>query len=127
MAHFAELDENNKVIRVIVIHNNELLEDGIESELKGINFCKSLYGNDTKWVQTSYNQNKRKHFAGKDYTYDSDFDAFIPPKPYPSWKLNYITFLWEAPIPMPEMIEGYWWKWSEYNQEWIKVVINNDN
>jgi len=124
MAHFAELNENNTVIRVIVVNNEELLEDGVESESKGIAFCKSLYGENTKWVQTSYNGNKRKHYAGKDYIYDPDFDAFIPPKPYPSWKLNYETFIWDAPFPAPDYIEGYDRIWSEINQEWVQVQTN---
>lgn len=123
MAHFAQLDENNKVIQVIVVHNNELLEDGVESESKGINFCKSLYGDNTKWLQTSYNANKRKHYAGIGFTYDPDFDAFIPPKPYPSWKLNYETFTWDAPFPVPDYIEGYDRIWSEINQEWVQVPV----
>lgn len=123
MAHFAQLDENNKVVQVIVVHNNELLEDGVESESKGIDFCKSLYGKDTRWLQTSYNGNKRKHYAGIGFIYDPDFDAFIPPRQYPSWKLNYETFTWEAPIPPPDYIEGYDRIWSEINQEWVQVPV----
>lgn len=124
MAHFAELDENNKVIRVIVVNNNVLLEDEVEVESKGINFCKSLYGENTKWVQTSYNKSYRKHYAGKGFTYDPDFDVFIPPKPYPSWKLNYETFAWEAPISKPAEQEGFEWKWGELGQEWVMVPID---
>lgn len=124
MAHFAELNENNEVIRVISVHNNELLEDGVESELKGIIFCQSLFGNDTKWVQTSYNGNIRKNYAGKGFTYDKDFDAFIPPKPYPSWKLNYETFRWESPIPQPEGQQGIEWRWGEFGQEWVAIPID---
>jgi hypothetical protein len=77
MAHFAELNENNVVTRVIVVHNNELLDNGVESEAKGIAFCKSLFGGE--WVQTSYNSNFRENFAGIGYTYDQELDAFIPP------------------------------------------------
>ena len=66
MAHFAELDENNVVLKVIVVHNNELLDDeGQENEAKGIEFCNSLFGH-TNWVQTSYNNNMRKQFAELD-------------------------------------------------------------
>ena len=62
MAHFAQLDDNNIVVTVIVINNNELLDqDGNEIEQKGIDFCKSLYGQDTNWVQTSYNGNFRNN------------------------------------------------------------------
>lgn len=79
MAHFAELDDNNIVKQVIVVHNNELLDNGVESEAKGIQFCQSLFGGN--WIQTSYNGNIRKNYAGIGYTYDSTRDAFISPKP----------------------------------------------
>lgn len=79
MAHFAELDNNNIVKQVIVIHNNELLDNGVEFEAKGIAFCQSLFGG--QWVQTSYNGNIRKNYAGIGFTYDEIRDAFIPPKP----------------------------------------------
>ena len=93
MAHFAQLDENNVVLQVIVIHNNELVvskqtsvnEDGtisvsiIESEDKGIEFCQSLYGADTRWVQTSYNDNFRGKYAGIGDTYDADANEFCAP------------------------------------------------
>jgi hypothetical protein len=76
MAHFAELDENNVVKQVIVVHNNELLDNGIESEAKGIEFCQSLFGGD--WKQTSYNGNIRGIYAGIGMTYDPVKDEFIP-------------------------------------------------
>lgn len=79
MAHFAQLDENNVVMQVIVVHNNELLDNGVEREELGIAFCKSLFGADTRWVQTSYNGNIRKHYAGIGYTYDPVADEFVPP------------------------------------------------
>jgi hypothetical protein len=81
MAHFAQLDESNIVIQVIVIHNNELLDNGTELETKGVAFCQSLFGEDTNWVQTSYNASIRKNYAGIGYTYDEVRDAFIAPKP----------------------------------------------
>jgi len=78
MAHFAELDENNIVTRVIVVHNNELLdENSNESEQKGVDFCVVHYGGN--WVQTSYNNNFRGMFAGAGYTYDPVNDVFVPP------------------------------------------------
>lgn len=97
MAHFAQLDNNDTVTQVIVVHNNELLDNGVESEAKGIAFCKSLFGADTRWVQTSYNGNIRKNYAGIGYTYDEAFDAFIPPKPdlEGDWVLNEDTCQWE--------------------------------
>jgi hypothetical protein len=80
MAHFAELDESNIVTRVIVVHNNELLdENGNESEQKGIDFCVAHYGG--TWIQTSYNGNIRKNYAGIGFVYDPIRDAFITPKP----------------------------------------------
>lgn len=79
MAHFAELDDNNIVTRVLVIHNNELLDaDGQELEQKGIDFCVGLFGG--RWVQTSYNANFRGLYAGIGFTYDLDLDLFIAPK-----------------------------------------------
>jgi hypothetical protein len=78
MAHFLELDENNVVIRGIVVHNDELLIDGIENEQKGIDFCVAHYGG--TWIQTSYNANFRKNYAGEGWFYDSSRDAFIQPK-----------------------------------------------
>lgn len=79
MAHFAELDKNNFVLRVIVINNNDITIEGVESEAIGIKFCKSLLGGD--WIQTSYNGNIRKNYAGIGYSYDETRDAFISPNP----------------------------------------------
>ena len=77
MAHFAELDENNVVLQVIVVHNNELKgANGVEYENKGVEFCSSLFGH-TNWVQTSYNNNIRKQFAGVGFTYDDVNDIFL--------------------------------------------------
>jgi len=78
MAHFAQLDETNIVTQVIVVNNNELLDNGVESEAKGIAFCQSLLGGN--WVQTSYNETIRKNYAGIGYIYDPVRDAFIAPK-----------------------------------------------
>ena len=94
MAHFAKLDETNTVTKVIVVHNNELLDNGVESESKGIAFCQSLFGGN--WVQTSYNGNFRKNYADIGYMYDPIRDAFIPPKPEEgNWILNENTCIWE--------------------------------
>lgn len=93
MAHYAQLDENNVVTQVIVVHNNELVEskqttvneDGsvsvavVESEAKGLAFCQSLFGSDTKWVQTSYNANFRGKYAGIGDTYDAENNVFVTP------------------------------------------------
>lgn len=94
MAHFAQLDENNIVTQVIVVHNNELLdENGQESEAKGIAFCQSLFGGN--WIQTSYNGNFRKNYAGQGFSYDITRDAFIPPKPEGNWILDETTCQWK--------------------------------
>ena len=119
MAHFAELDSNNTVLRVIVVNNNDVLDgNGQESEEVGINFCKGLFGGE--WKQTSYNASLRKNYAGIGYTYDSVLDAFIPPQPYPSWVLNQSTCLWEAPVPMPT--DGQLYSWDEATTSWVVVA-----
>jgi hypothetical protein len=94
MAHFAELDENNVVLRVIVVHNNELLdENSVEQESNGIAFCQGLLGG--SWIQTSYNRSIRKNFASIGYTYDVQRDAFIAPKPEgDGWTLDEDTCVW---------------------------------
>jgi hypothetical protein len=122
MANFAKLDETNTVINVLAVNNDVIIIDGKESEQAGIDFLQEITGY-SNWKQTSYNNNFRGKYAGIGYKYDQNFDIFIPPQPYPSWKLNYTTFLWEAPVAKPENIEGYVWKWSEYNKEWIQVAI----
>lgn len=118
MAHFAQLDENNVVTQVIVVHNNELLDNGAESEAKGIAFCQSLFPG-TTWVQTSYNGNKRKNYAGIGFNYDAQRDAFIAPQPFPSWTLNETTCRWEAPVPYPT--DGKRYRWDEATLAWVLV------
>jgi hypothetical protein len=118
MAHFAQLDNQNTVLQVIVVHNNELLDNGVESEAKGIAFCQSLFPN-TRWAQTSYNGNIRKNYAGVGFLYDPIRDAFIPPKPYPSWVLDEATCRWEAPVPYPT--DGKRYIWDEATQTWVEV------
>ena len=94
MAHFAELNSDNEVLRVIVVANNELLDDnGDEQECLGVAFCVGLFGG--TWKQTSYNANIRKNYAGIGFTYDSARDAFIPPRPEGDYVLNEEKCLWE--------------------------------
>jgi hypothetical protein len=96
MAHFAELDENSKVIRVVVVDNNELIdENGQESEEKGIDFCVNLFGG--IWIQTSYNSKIRKNYAGVNYTYDMLRNAFISPEPENATGFDEETCQWIAP------------------------------
>ena len=120
MAHFAEINEDSIVTRVIVVNNNELLHNEQELELKGIDFCEGLYGH-RNWVQTSYNGNMRYNYAGIGYTFDEDNDAFYAPQPFESWSLNE-DYKWEAPVPLPEdSSPEKIYAWNEENQEW-KVV-----
>jgi hypothetical protein len=120
MAHFAELDNQGIVLRVIVVDNNKIEdENGNESELVGIQFCRSLFGEETNWIQTSYNGNIRKNYAAIGDTYDISRDAFISPKPYDSWILNEETCVWEAPIPYPE--DGNLYDWNEDEIQWNLV------
>jgi hypothetical protein len=122
MAHFAKIDENNVVLEVIVVHNNELIDEtGNENESKGVAFCKSLFGWNTNWVQTSYNGNIRKNYAGIGYTYDASRDAFIAPQPFSSWVLNENNCIWEAPTPKPD--DGKFYRWDEATTSWVEVVI----
>ena len=115
MAHFAEIGVDNVVLRVVVVHNNELLDsEGVEQESLGAEFCRNLFGG--TWLQTSYNSNFRKNFAGKGYTFDSERDAFIPIQPYPSWTLDETTCCWEPPTPLPDNNNSY--SWNEDTGSW---------
>jgi hypothetical protein len=112
MARFAKIGLNNKVIEVLVVHNDVLKDsNGIEKEDIGIDFLTKLTGW-AIWKQTSYNVNFRKHYAGIGYTYDEDRDAFIPKKPFNSWILNEDTCVWEAPISKPQDDNKYIWNES---------------
>ena len=97
MSHFAQVNEKNQVLQVIVVHNNELTENGVESEAKGIAFCKSLLGEDSNWVQTSYNGNIRKNYAGVGYSYDATRDASIAPEPQGHIGFDEETCRWILP------------------------------
>jgi hypothetical protein len=117
MAHFAEIDQDGKVKRVIVVDNKDTSDaQGAEKEYIGAAFCESLLGG--TWKQTSYNGNIRKNYAGIGYTYRADIDAFVPPQPFPSWLLN-ADAQWEAPVAMPT--DGKMYGWNEDNQNWVEV------
>ena len=119
MAHFAEIDANNIVLRVIVVGNKDTSDaNGVEKEYIGAAFCESLLGG--TWKQTSYNANMRKNYAGIGYTFDAARDAFIPPKPFPSWVLNESTCQWQAPVPMPT--DGKMYGWDEGTLSWVEVI-----
>jgi hypothetical protein len=121
MAHFAKLDENNVVIDINVVNNDVL--DPQNEETSGIDFLIEWSGGYRNWRQTSYNGTFRKSFAEIGGIYDSVFDVFISPKPYPSWKFNYELHAWKAPVAKPDAVEGFVFKWSEINKEWIQVAI----
>lgn len=120
MAHWAELDENNVVLRVLVGNNDDPNEgyDWLIENLGGT------------WVKTSYNTHGgvhseggtplRKNYAGIGYSYDEDLDAFIPPQPFESWTLNEDTCLWEAPVAYPE--DGKMYSWDEDTTSWVEVA-----
>ena len=115
MAHFAEIGENDRVLRVIVVANEENLDgEGNENEVFGAKFCRELLGG--TWKQTSYNNSFRKRFAGLNFTYDSEKDAFIPPEPFTSWALNESTLDWGAPVSYPE--DGNDYIWDEPTTSW---------
>jgi hypothetical protein len=125
MAHFAQIDENNIVLTVIVVGDEDCQDEaGNESEAVGIAFCKSLLGEGTNWVQTSYNDRIRKNFAGVGFTWDVERDAFYEPQPYPSWLLDEDTCSWETPVPVPadyDLTKDIEYEWDEDNIQWVLV------
>lgn len=122
MAHFAQLDENNVVLQVIVIDNKDTADaNGVEKEHIGAAFCEKLLGG--TWKQTSYNGTIRKNYAGIGYTYNESIDAFVAPKPYASWVLNEETARYEAPTAMPTDADaqaGEYYRWDEETTAWVK-------
>lgn len=121
MAHFAKLDENNTVIEVIVI-NNDVLYDENKKEVEqfGIDFCVSLFGG--TWLQTSYNANFRKNFAGIGYTYNAIDDAFIPVKEHKTWILDKNSYTWVPPIPHPSEknpLDKKIYRWDDEIIDWV--------
>ena len=115
MSHFAQIDENNTVINVLVIEQ-DVIDTG-------------LFGNPLSFIQTSYNTHAgehalggiplRKNYAGIGFTYDATRDAFIPPKPFNSWILNETTCMWDAPTTMPT--DGKLYQWDETTTSWIEI------
>ena len=119
MAHFATLNESNIVTRVEVINNDVILNgDGVEQEQLGIDFLTSLYGAGN-YVQTSYNNNFRKQYAGIGYTYNSSKNIFIADKPYASWALD-SNDDWQAPVDKPD--DGKRYNWNETDRQWDEVT-----
>lgn len=119
MAHFAQLDENNTVLNVIVISNNDVGEPNFsfpQTDIVGQHFINNTLKILGTWKQTSYNGSFRKNYAGIGHIYDPVRDAFIPQKPYNSWLLNENSCLWEAPIPYPS--DGKNYSWDENLVNW---------
>jgi hypothetical protein len=104
MSHWAEIDQNNIVLRVLVGDNNSL-DEGYQWLIDNLGGT---------WIKTSYNNNTRKQYAGVGYFYDANADVFIAPQPYPSWSLDN-NFDWQPPMPRPEGIK---WIWDEQNLTW---------
>lgn len=114
MGHFAQIDNNNIVVQVIVAEQ-DFINTGV-------------VGDPSKWIQTSYNTYGgvhklggtplRKNYAGIGYHYIPEIDAFVPPKPYPSWTLNTESGLWNAPKPYPQNSDGVWYIWNEDSGDW---------
>ena len=119
MATFAKIGLNSKVIESLSVHNDVLKDaNGMEQEALGIDFLTKLTGW-AIWRQSSYNNNMRKNHAGIGFSYDEERDAFIPPKPYPSWLLDENTCLWDSPTPYPD--DGNKYEWNESNQSWDSI------
>ena len=120
MAHFARIDQNNIVTMVTVVSNDDMIdENGNEVEALGVAVCEAVVGAGP-WVQTSYNGNLRKQYAGIGFTYDADPNVFIAPQPFASWVLN-ADYDWEPPVAKPS--EGGPHEWNEETQTWDQVVI----
>lgn len=108
MAHFAKIDNDNRVTQVLVVDNSQ--------EHRGESFLAGDLGLGGRWIQTSYNHNFRKQFAGVGFTYDEEGDVFVTPQPYPSWKLDE-NFDWQPPVKMPT---DTLYQWDEATLNWVK-------
>jgi hypothetical protein len=134
MGHFAELDINNKVIRVLTACNQDIANNGGDQSEQAALYFESLNKfseGGVKWIQTSYNNNFKKQYAGVGYSYLPEHDVFIIPQPFPSWSLD-SNFNWQAPIPYPTVLTygnnipyiGIYW--DESNQRWITFDANSN-
>lgn len=133
MAHFAQLDDDNIVINVVVVNNGDTSDIfGLETEAIGVGYLKSIYGGNTKWKQTSLHDNFRKSFASIGCSYYEDLDAFIGSRPYASWELDTSTLDWTSPLGVApglttaQVSAGttYYWDESAYQADnttgWIE-------
>jgi len=135
MAHFAKLDENNVVLDITRVGDFDIMQDGVESESKGIEFLTNLIGY-SNWKQTSYNTATNKYhnpdgsvaddqtkafrgnYAAIGGSWDSTNNIFVDSKPFASWTLNVTTATWESPVAFPD--DGQQYTWDENNQQWIE-------
>lgn len=116
MAHFAEIDDNNVVLRVLVVDN--------EQEHRGQEFLAEDLGLGGRWIQTSYNRRIRKNYAGIGHSYNEELDMFLFPKPFESWILDTINGLWIPPIQRPSD-PNYTYSWNEENNNWDSMPVPN--
>jgi hypothetical protein len=119
MAHFARIGAGYIIEQVHVVDNSVIMKDGKEDEATGMAFLQNLYGNRETYIQMSYNSTFRKNYVGIGGRYDPDRDAFISPKPYPSWTLDDDTCRWNAPVAYPD--DGEMYMWDEANTEWKEM------
>jgi hypothetical protein len=132
MAHFAELNSTNEVLRIVVISNDDVDANGGELSTEAETFVSTIVPyseNGTAWKQTSYNNNFRKQYAGIGDTYDASKDKFIIPQPYPSWSLD-SNDDWKAPVTYPTITEidsePVIIYWDEDNQKWLGATHSGD-
>lgn len=140
MGSFVKLNNENFVIQGVALVNEIFTVNNIEIEQIGIDFLNNLYKTNDVWKKTSYNtrggiyyevdnnipsqdQSKafRKNYAGIGYYYDEIRDAFIPPKPFPSWTLDEFSCLWQSPIPYPN--DGKIYEWNEETGNWEEIIF----
>ena len=130
MAHYALINSDNTVVQVITGVDENIIQTDLDgTQVGGTSAAwEQFYATQPQFAgltckRTSYNGNIRANYATIGGKYDPTFNVFIAPQPYPSWKLNYTTYQWEAPVAMPDAVEGYVWGWSEINKEWVKIAI----
>ncbi len=133
MAHFAELNSSNEVLRVVVISNDDVNANGGDKHSDAETFVASIVSHSTggtAWKQTSYNNNFRKQYAGIGSTYDASKDKFISPKPFASWSLD-SNDDWQAPVTYPSVTEIssnlVLISWDEDNQKWLGKTYTGDD
>ena len=122
MAHFAELNSSNEVLRVIVVSNDDVNANGGDQHADAETFITTIVPHSTggvAWKQCSYNHNFRKQYAGKGYTYNPSKDKFIADKPYPSWTLD-SNDDWQAPVNKPD--DGKMYYWNETDRKWEEIT-----